>query len=72
MPQELWVTNTDFGGRPAEAAVAVKFVHKGIPAKKAQKKRANAGGAGFLYPSVFRHLPPPVCLYHHTWLSSLE
>ena len=31
--------------RPAEAAVAVKFVHKGIPAKKAQKKRANAGGA---------------------------
>ena len=35
MPRELWVTNTNFGGRPAEAAVAVK---------KAQKKRANAGG----------------------------
>ena len=23
MPRELWVTNTKFGGRPAEAAVAV-------------------------------------------------
>ena len=31
MLRELWVTNTNFGGRPAEAAVGVKFVHKGIP-----------------------------------------
>ena len=46
MPRELWVTNTNFGSRPAEAAVAVKFVLKGIPTKKTQKKRANAGGAG--------------------------
>ena len=34
MPRELWVTNTNFGGPPAEAAVAVKFVHKGIPRRK--------------------------------------
>ena len=44
MPRELWVNITNFGGRPAEAAVAVKFVHKGIPRQKAQKKRANVGG----------------------------
>ena len=46
MPRELWVNITNFGGRPAEAAVAVKFVHKGIPRQKAQKKRANVGEPG--------------------------
>ena len=45
MHRELWVTNTNFGGRPAEAAVAVKFVHEGIPRQKSPDKRANAGGA---------------------------
>ena len=45
MPRELWVTNTNFGGRPAAAAVAVKLVHKGIPRRKSPEKRANAGGA---------------------------
>ena len=53
MPQELWVTNTDFGGRPAEAAVAVKFVHKGIPRQKSSEKTGKCGGGG---------LPLPVCL----------
>ena len=44
MPRELLVTNTNFGGRPAEAAVAVKFVHNGFPRQKSPEKRANAGG----------------------------
>ena len=44
MPRELWVTDTNFGGRPTEAAVAVKFVHKGIPRQKSPEKRANAEG----------------------------
>ena len=46
MPRELWVTNTNFGGRPAEAAVAVKFVHKGIPRQKSPEKTGKCGGAG--------------------------
>ena len=45
MPRELWVTDTNFGGRPAEAVVAVQFVHKGIPRQKRPEKRANAEGA---------------------------
>ena len=44
MPRELWVTNTNFGGRLAEAAVAVKFVHKGIPRKKSPEKTGKYGG----------------------------
>ena len=44
MPRELWVTNTNFGGRPAEAAVAVKFVHKGIPRQKIPEKTGRCGG----------------------------
>ena len=43
MPRELWVTNTNFGGRPAEAAVAVKFVHKGIPRQKSPEKTGKCG-----------------------------
>ena len=46
MPRELWVTNTNFKGRPAEAAVAVKFVHKGIPRQKSPEKTGKCGGAG--------------------------
>jgi len=46
MPRELWVTNTNFGGRPAEAAVAVKFVHKGIPRQKSPEKTGKCGGGG--------------------------
>ena len=46
MPRELWVTNTNFGGRPAEAAVAVKFVHKGIPRQKSPEKTGKCGGRG--------------------------
>ena len=46
MPRELWVTNTNFGGRPAEAAVAVKFVHKSIPCKKSPEKTGKCEGAG--------------------------
>ena len=46
MPRELWVTNTNFGGRPAEAAVAVKFIHKGIPRQKTLKNTGKfEGGA---------------------------
>ena len=44
MPRELWVTNTNFGGRPAEAAVAGKFVHKGIPRQKSPEKKCGGGG----------------------------
>ena len=44
MPRELWVTNTNFGGRPAEAAVAVKFVHKGSPRQKSPEKTSKCGG----------------------------
>ena len=46
MPRELWVTNTNFGGRPAEAAVAVKFVHEGIPRQKSPEKTGKCEGAG--------------------------
>ena len=46
MPRELWVTNTNFGCRPGEAAVAVKFVHKGIPRQKSREKTGKYGGAG--------------------------
>ena len=46
MPQELWVTNTNFGGRSAEAAVAVKFVHKRIPRQKTPRKTGKCGGGG--------------------------
>ena len=46
MPRELWATNTIFGGRPAEAAVAVKFVHKRIPRQKIPEKTGKCGGAG--------------------------
>ena len=46
MPRELWVTNTNFGGRPAEAAVAVKFVHKGIPRQTVPGKTGKCGGGG--------------------------
>ena len=46
MPRELWVTSTNFGGRPAKAAVAVKFVHKGIPRQKRPEKRQMCGGRG--------------------------
>ena len=46
MPRELWVTNTNFGGRTAEAAVAVKFVHEGIPRQKSPEKTGKCGGAG--------------------------
>ena len=46
MPRELWVTNTHFDGRPAEAAVAVKFVYKGIPRQKKQKKTGKCSGGG--------------------------
>ena len=46
MPRELWVTNTNFGGRPAEAAVAVKFVHRGIPRQKSLEKAGKCGRAG--------------------------
>ena len=44
LPRELWVTNTNFGGRPAEAAVAVKFVHKRIPRQKKTEKTGKCGG----------------------------
>ena len=44
MPREFWVTNTSFGGRPAEAAVAVKFAHKGIPRQKIPEKTGKCGG----------------------------
>ena len=46
MPRELWVTNTIFGGRPPEAAVAMKFVHKGIPRQKSPEKTGICGGGG--------------------------
>ena len=46
MPRELWVTNTIFGGRPAEAAVAVTFVHKGIPRLNISAKTGKCGGRG--------------------------
>ena len=47
MPRELWVTNTSFGGRPAEAAVAVKFLHKAIPRQKSPEKTGTCeGGRG--------------------------
>ena len=46
MPRDLWVTNKNFGGRPAEAAVAVKFVHKGIPRQKSPEKTGKSGGGG--------------------------
>ena len=45
MPRELWLT-TNFGGRPAEAAVAVKFVHKRIPRQKNPRKTGKCGGGG--------------------------
>ena len=44
MPRERWVTNTNFGARPAEAAVAVKFVHKGTPPQKSPEKTGKCGG----------------------------
>ena len=44
MPRELWVTNTIFGGRLAEAAVAVKFVHKGIPRQTSPEKTGKYEG----------------------------
>ena len=46
MPRELWVTNTSFGGRPAEAAVAVKFVHKGVLRQKSPEKPGKCRGRG--------------------------
>ena len=46
MPRELWVTNTNFGGRPVEAVVAVKLVHKGIPRQNSPEKMGKCGGAG--------------------------
>ena len=47
MPRELWVTNTIFGGRPAEAAVAVKFCAQGYsPPKKPRKNGQMRGGRG--------------------------
>ena len=46
MPRELWVTNTIFGGWPAQAAVALKFVHRGIPHQKSLEKAGKCGGAG--------------------------
>ena len=46
MPRELWVT-TNFGRRPAGAAIAVKFVHKGILRQKSPEKNGQMrGGAG--------------------------
>ena len=46
MPRELWATNTNFGGRPAEAAAAGKFVHKGIPPQKSPEKTGKCRGGG--------------------------
>ena len=46
VPRELWVINTNLGGRPAEAAVAVKFVHKGITRQKSPEKTGKCGGRG--------------------------
>ena len=44
MPRELCVTNTNFGGRPGEAAVTENLVHKGIPRQKIPEKQAIRGG----------------------------
>ena len=46
MPRQLWVTNTKFGGRLAEAAVAVNFVHKGIPRQKSPDNMGKCRGGG--------------------------
>ena len=46
MPRDLGVTNTNFGGRPVEAAVAVKLVQKGIPRQNRPEKVCKFGGAG--------------------------
>ena len=68
MPRELWVTNTNSGGRPAEAA-AVKFVHKGIPRQKSPEKTGKCGGRGVvsdraynIWPVSYTHLTLPTIL----------
>ena len=44
MSRELWVANTNFDGRPAEATVAMNFFHKGIPRQKSPEKTGKCGG----------------------------